>query len=169
MNYNSLHLIIKMMNFAFSCRTISIWNARSSKWRIKASPQLQRRLFNGNKWSLWCCYYLQPSCKWTFNSFQKLSRWHWLMGKLSDCQRNSIDGIEIGEKSVCYVVLKSGGLIHSLHYIIARLFRGMHWNCQSQGSHFSSQGAKPRGMKMTPEGLAISMHPEKWSCNSIST
>ena len=22
----------------------------------------------------------------------------------------------------------------------------MHWNCQSQGSHFSSQGAKPRGM-----------------------
>ena len=28
------------------------------------------------------------------------------MGKLSDCQRNSIDGIEIGEKSVCYVVLK---------------------------------------------------------------
>ena len=30
-------------------------------------------------------------------------------------------------------------------YIIARLFWGMHWNCQSQGSLFSSQGAKPRG------------------------
>ena len=31
-----------------------------------------------------------------------------------------------------------------------------------EGVIFSSQGAKPRGMKkMTPEGLVISMHPEK--------
>ena len=37
-------------------------------------------------------------------------------------------------------------------------------------NNFSSQGAKPRGMnKLSPEGLAISVHPEKWSCNSIST
>ena len=41
------------------------------------------------------------------------------MGKLSDCQRNSIDGIEIGEKSVCYVVLKKRRrLIHSLDYLL---------------------------------------------------
>ena len=56
----------------------------------------------------------------------------------------------------------------NLLYIIARLFRGMHWNCQSQGSHFFIP--RGEGMKeMTPEGLVISMHPEKWSCNSIST
>ena len=37
-------------------------------------------------------------------------------------------------------------------------------------NNFSSQGAKPRGMKnWVPRDLAISMHPEKWSCSSIST
>ena len=45
-----------------------------------------------------------------------------------------------------------------LHYIIARLFRGMHWYCQSRGSHFFH----PKGR--SPEGW----QNEKWSCNSIS-
>ena len=58
----------------------------------------------------------------------------------------------------------------SVKYIIARSFRGMHWNCQSQGSHFFiPRGEAPRDEEMIPEGLAISMHHEKWSCNSIST
>ena len=30
-----------------------------------------------------------------------------------------------------------------------------------KGVIISSQGAKPRGMKLGPEGLGISMHPEK--------
>ena len=51
---------------------------------------------------------------------------------------------------------------------IAQLFLGMHWNCQSLVSHlFIPRGFAPWDEKMTPSGLAISMHPSKWSCNNI--
>ena len=33
---------------------------------------------------------------------------------------------------------------------------------------FIPRGEAPRDEKFTPEGFAISMHPEKWSCSSIS-
>ena len=51
---------------------------------------------------------------------------------------------------------------------IARSFLGMHWNCLSLGSHsFIPRGFAPWDETMTPLGLAISMHPSKWSCNNI--
>ena len=51
---------------------------------------------------------------------------------------------------------------------IARSFLRKHWYCQSLGSHFViPRGFAPWDEKMTPLGLAISMHPSKWSCNNI--
>ena len=44
-------------------------------------------------------------------------------------------------------------------YSIARSFRGLHWNCQSRGFKFSSQGAKPRGMKMNPRDWQFQCSP----------
>ena len=38
----------------------------------------------------------------------------------------------------------------------------------SRGRYFIPRGEAPRDEKFTPEGFAISMHPEKRSCSSIS-
>ena len=83
--------------------------------------------------------------------------------------RQRFSDIVIYKISIYWYILNSTSVVFFMNYTIARSFRGMHWNCQSRGSHFFiPRGEAPRD-ENEPKGLAISMQPEKWSCNSIST
>ena len=59
------------------------------------------------------------------------------------------------------VVQRFGKVPKNRNILLHDHFEGCIEIANPEGSFISSQGAKPRGMKNEPKGLAISIHPKK--------